>query len=104
MLQKQGPELFHLARVGLGCLGVVAELTLQCVPAHELLQRTQVMTRQQVHEQHKQLLQNNRHLRYMWLPYTDSVVVVTCNAYKQVRSGHTIQHALLIIECMSALC
>lgn len=73
-----------MARVGLGCLGVVAELTLQCVPSHQLLQHTQVMTRQQVHDQHKQLLQQNRHLRYMWLPYTDAVVVVTGNAYKEV--------------------
>jgi hypothetical protein len=33
---------FHLARVGLGALGVVAEVTLQCVKAHRLLERTQV--------------------------------------------------------------
>ena len=83
-LQDKDPELFYMARVGLGCLGVVAELTLQCVPAHELLQHTQVMTRQQVHQNHTQLLQNNKHLRYMWLPYTDSVVVVTCNPHKEV--------------------
>ena len=84
MLQDKDPELFYMARVGLGCLGVVAELTLQCVPAHELLQHTQVMTRQQVHQNHTQLLQTNKHLRYMWLPYTDSVVVVTCNPHKEV--------------------
>ena len=34
------PELFELARVGLGALGVVAEVTLQCVPAHQLLEHT----------------------------------------------------------------
>ena len=28
-LQSQDPELFQLAKVGLGCLGVVAEVTLQ---------------------------------------------------------------------------
>lgn len=27
--QTQDPELFELAKVGLGCLGVVAEVTLQ---------------------------------------------------------------------------
>lgn len=85
-LQEKDPELFYMARVGLGCLGVVSELTLKCVPAHELLQHTQVMTRQQVHQQHQQLLQSNKHLRYMWLPYTDSVVVVTCNPQKEVQS------------------
>lgn len=82
-----------MARVGLGCLGVVAELTLQCVPSHQLLQHTQVMTRKQVHKQHRQLVQANRHLRYMWLPYTDAVVVVTCNAYKEVSPQPTTARA-----------
>ena len=88
-----------MARVGLGCLGVVAELTLQCVPAHELLQHTQVMTRRQVHQQHKQLLQNNKHLRYMWLPYTDSVVVVTCNPHKEVNAHTAIKQGALQLGC-----
>ena len=34
------PALFNMARVGLGTLGVVAEVTLQAVPAHRLLERT----------------------------------------------------------------
>ncbi len=42
------------------------------------------MTSKQMHELHKQLLQNSRHLRYMWLPHTVSVLVVTCNAYVEV--------------------
>ena len=40
-LQEQ-PELFRMARVGLGALGVVTQLTLQCVPAHRLVERTYV--------------------------------------------------------------
>lgn len=28
---------------------------------------------------HRRWLQENRHLRYMWIPYTDTVVVVQCN-------------------------
>ena len=34
------PELFRLARVGLGALGVVADVTLQCVPVHRLVEHT----------------------------------------------------------------
>lgn len=30
---QERPELFQAARVGLGALGVLLELTLQCVPA-----------------------------------------------------------------------
>ena len=40
------PELFSLAKVAMGSLGVVAEATLQCVPAHRLVERTWVATRQ----------------------------------------------------------
>lgn len=35
-------------------------------------------------KKHRQLLAKNRHLRYMWIPYTDSVVVVTNNPVKEV--------------------
>ena len=38
------PELFELAKVGLGALGVIAEVTLQCVAAHQLLEHTFVMS------------------------------------------------------------
>ena len=37
-------ELFRMARVGLGACGVVAEVVLQCVPAHQLLEHTYVST------------------------------------------------------------
>lgn len=37
---EQDPELFRLARVGLGALGVVTDVTLQCVPVHRLLEHT----------------------------------------------------------------
>lgn len=30
------------------------------------------------------MLQNNRHIRYMWFPYTDSVVVVANTPVKEV--------------------
>ena len=37
------------------------------------------MTRAEVRAGHVERLQNNRHLRYMWIPYEDAVVVVACN-------------------------
>ena len=33
----------------------------------------------QVREHHQNLLHKNRHMRYMWIPYMDAVIVVTCN-------------------------
>lgn len=83
-MQDSDQGLFHMARVGLGSLGVVTEVTLQCVPAHELVEHTYVATSNEVRKQHAQLLRNNKHVRYMWIPYTHDVVVVTNNPLQQV--------------------
>ncbi|CAG9464777.1 unnamed protein product [Pedinophyceae sp. YPF-701] len=72
-------SLFELTKVGLGMLGVVSEVTLQCVPAHRLLEKTFTATRAEVKKNHSKWLRENKHLRYMWIPYTDTVVVVQCN-------------------------
>ncbi|CAK9203169.1 unnamed protein product [Sphagnum troendelagicum] len=72
-------DLFYLARCGLGALGVVAEVTLQCASAHKLLEKSFVTNMKQVQKNHKKWLQENKHLRYMWIPDTDTVVVVQCN-------------------------
>lgn len=75
--REEDQELFHLAKVGLGCLGIVVEVTMQCIPAHKLVEHTFVLTRQQAKEQLDELLQKHKHVRYMWIPFEDAVVVVT---------------------------
>ena len=72
-------ELMSMCRVGIGALGVVADVTLQCVPYHTLVERTWVSYRAEVERDHAKLLASNRHIRYMWIPYTDRVVVVASN-------------------------
>jgi len=73
------PALFRLARCGLGALGVVAEVTLQCVPAHRLLESTWVSNMAEIKKNHAKWLKENQHIRYMWIPFTDTVVVVANN-------------------------
>ncbi|CAB9504504.1 galactono-1,4-lactone dehydrogenase 2, mitochondrial [Seminavis robusta] len=75
--QDEDDELFHLTKVGLGCLGIVVEVTMQCIPAHDLVEHTFVLTRQQAREQRDELLEKHKHMRYMWIPFEDAVVVVT---------------------------
>jgi len=75
----QDPELFSLAKCGLGSLGIVTEATIQAVPAHKLVEKTFTATPNEVEENHVKWLKDNKHLRYMWIPYTETVVVVTCN-------------------------
>jgi len=70
-------EMFDLAKVGLGCLGIVSEVTMKCVPAHNLLEHTYVLSRAQAKSQINHLLKQHKHIRYMWIPYSDTVVVVT---------------------------
>jgi len=83
-LTEADGELFHLAKVGLGCLGVVVEVTMKCIPAHNLVEHTFVLTREEARNRLDELLKKHKHMRYMWIPYTDSVVVVTNDPEDQV--------------------
>ena len=51
--KDKDPELFYLARCGLGGLGVVAEVTLQCVERQELVEHTFVSNLTEIKKQHK---------------------------------------------------
>ncbi|CAJ1966910.1 unnamed protein product [Cylindrotheca closterium] len=87
LTKEENGALFELAKVGLGCLGVVVEVTMECIPAHKLVEHTFTLTRQQAREQKDNLLKKHKHMRYMWIPYTDTVVVVTNDPEDQVPKG-----------------
>ncbi|XP_044985144.1 L-galactono-1,4-lactone dehydrogenase 2, mitochondrial isoform X1 [Hordeum vulgare subsp. vulgare] len=77
--REKDPDLFYLARCGLGGLGVVAEVTLQCVERHQLVEYTFVSNADEIKKNHQKWLSENKHIKYLWIPYTDTVVVVQCN-------------------------
>ncbi|KAK3006911.1 hypothetical protein RJ639_017291 [Escallonia herrerae] len=77
--KEKNPELFYLARVGLGGLGVVAEVTLQCVERQELVEHTFISNMKEIKRNHKKFLSENKHVKYLYIPGTDAVVVVRCN-------------------------
>ncbi|KAK9123228.1 hypothetical protein Sjap_012830 [Stephania japonica] len=77
--KDKDPELFYLARCGLGGLGVVAEVTIQCVERNQLEEHTFVSNINEIKKNHKKWLAENKHVKYLWIPYTDTVVVVRCN-------------------------
>lgn len=104
--QDEIKQLFGLCRVNLGGLGVVTQMTLKCIPLLTLTERTlrypisnflgeggnvrlrgssghtltnaNVM-KQRALKEHYERLSSFRHLRYMWLPYTDSLICVQSN-------------------------
>lgn len=51
--KEKDPELFYLARCGLGGLGVVAEVTLQCVERQELVEHTYISNMKDIKKNHK---------------------------------------------------
>ncbi|KAJ3320242.1 hypothetical protein HDU93_003591, partial [Gonapodya sp. JEL0774] len=76
---EKDPRLFLLARSSLGTLGIAAHLTLQLVPAHKLVERSFATTPAHVSQMHTSWLAHSRHLRYHWIPHTDTVVVSAAN-------------------------
>ena len=70
-------RMFDLILVGLGLFGVITEVTISCITAHNLLEHTFTLTREAAVQRLPQLLATHKYVRYMWIPYTDTVVVVT---------------------------
>ena len=63
-----------------GSLGVVTEMTLQCIPQMNLLEESSVCDRSDMDvADHVNRLRSYRHVRYMWVPYTNTVVTVVSN-------------------------
>lgn len=77
MTEATHGQLFRLARLGLGGLGILSEVTLKVIPAHRLVEQTSVLSRSEAKKQLPTLLKRHKHIRYMWIPYEDCVVVVT---------------------------
>ena len=77
MTEASHGEAFRLARLGLGGLGILSEVTLRVIPAHRLVEQTSVITRAEAKAKLPTLLKRHKHIRYMWIPYEDAVVVVT---------------------------
>lgn len=69
-------ELFEFARCGLGALGVVTEATLQCVARHKLKEKVLVMDSKELMTRRNELLLGYRHCKWLWVPYSDGMVVV----------------------------
>jgi FAD-linked oxidoreductase len=69
--EDRDPELLRAARVGLGALGVVAELTLRCVPAFTLCGIDAPAPLDQTIERFGELTQANEHFEFYVFPHAD---------------------------------
>lgn len=66
---------FNAARVGLGALGIVTEVTLQCVPAYLLHANERPMALPEVLANMDTLADSNDHFEFFWFPHTEKALI-----------------------------
>ena len=80
-------DLFSVARVGLGALGIVTAVTLQCEPAFTLWADEGPMPLAQALEELDDLVEGNEHFEFYWFPHTDVVSTKRNNRVTGDRPG-----------------
>jgi L-gulono-1,4-lactone dehydrogenase len=64
------PQIFDVARVSVGALGIITEYTLQAVPSFRLRALEQPMRLDDVLENAHDLASTNDHFEFFWIPHT----------------------------------
>lgn len=70
--EKENPEVFAAARIGLGALGVVTALTFAVEPVFLLTAREEPMPLDKVLAEFDELWAENEHFEFYWFPHTGS--------------------------------
>ena len=69
------PDVFQAARVGVGALGIITEVTLQCVDAFTLRADERPGLLRDAFGDLESLIAENDHFEMYWFPYTDRVQI-----------------------------
>ena len=72
-------DIFKAAQVGLGALGILSTVTLQCVPAFNVHSVREPLRLDDVLERFDELTAANDHFEFFWFPHTDRVQAITNN-------------------------
>ena len=67
---QQNPELLNVARVGVGALGIVTQVTLNVVPAFRLIAVEGAQKLDALIENLDELVDSNEHFEFFWIPHT----------------------------------
>ncbi|MER6847360.1 D-arabinono-1,4-lactone oxidase [Streptomyces flaveolus] len=70
--EKENPEVFAAARIGLGALGVVTAITFAVEPVFLLTAREEPMPFERVLADFDELWAENEHFEFYWFPHTGS--------------------------------
>ncbi|MFD7340795.1 D-arabinono-1,4-lactone oxidase [Streptomyces violascens] len=80
--EKENPEVFAAARIGLGALGVVTAITFAVEPVFLLTAREEPMPFDKVTGEFDALFAENEHFEFYWFPHTGN-----CNTKRNNRSA-----------------
>lgn len=80
--EKENPEVFAAARIGLGALGVVSAITFAVEPVFLLTAREEPMSFDKVTAEFDGLVAENEHFEFYWFPHTGN-----CNTKRNNRSA-----------------
>ncbi|GAA2330185.1 FAD-binding protein [Streptomyces kunmingensis] len=80
--EKENPEVFAAARIGLGALGVITALTFAVEPLFLLTAREEPMSFDRVTADFDELYAENEHFEFYWFPHTGN-----CNTKRNNRSA-----------------
>jgi len=81
------PDLFSAARVNLGCLGVVSEITFSCIDAFDIEERLELVDFDTALADLDNTVNTNEYCKLWWLAYTDKIQVYTFNRTTRSRGG-----------------
>ncbi|MEW2416695.1 D-arabinono-1,4-lactone oxidase [Streptomyces sp. NPDC046866] len=79
--EKEHPEVFAAARIGLGALGIVTAITFAVEPLFLLTAREEPMRFDRVTAEFEQHVAENEHFEFYWFPHTGN-----CNTKRNNRS------------------
>ncbi len=77
--EERDAEVFRAARVGLGALGAIAEVTLRCVPAFTLRGVDAPMALDETLDRFEELALANDHFEFLVFPHADAALTRTNN-------------------------
>lgn len=80
--ETENPDVFAVARIGLGALGVITAITFAVEPVFLLTAREEPMTFDKVTTDFDQLVTENEHFEFYWFPHTGN-----CNTKRNNRSA-----------------
>ena len=83
---KENPEILRAAQVSLGSLGVITQITLQCLPAYNLHEKQWEAPFEDCMKNLDQHIADNRHFEFFWRPQRDICSMKSLNPTKEAPS------------------